>query len=587
MNKSQHKLVELLLLDQHDRWARGQSTLVESYLKRHPALEAHEDGILDLIYNEIFLRERRGDAPQLEEYLRRFPRLAQQLQMQFAVHEAIKPSDVLPALDDRDHSIPHQNAALAIPGYEILGELGRGSMGVVYKARQISLQRLVALKVLPAGNHTERQTVARFRAEAAAVAQLQHPHIVQVYEVGEVEGRPFFSLELVEGGNLAQYLAGTPQPEPLAAQLVETLARAMHTAHQRGIIHRDLKPANILLSAERGARGAELFALAVPKITDFGLAKRLQCDLSQTQAGTILGTAGYMAPEQARGQARQVGPATDVYGLGAILYEMLTGRRPFQAETVVATLLQGATQEPKPPSHWQSKVARDLEAICVQCLRRHPRDRYPTAEALADDLRRFLDGKPVQARPPGLGERMLKWVRRQPTVAALMGVSGAAILALGIGGWMYAGQRHQERERDEQHAAQLQKERDAFQTAQLHQERQLQEQRRAAAEQDAIRRATFIGTVQEIQTGTVIVDLHDPLRDARTGTLKPFQVGPETKWRLLSRPRLQDGQTTSMAALRIGDYVVIDAAGTNYAAAQKVVIHRPAPKAKKKTAKAT
>jgi WD40 repeat protein len=286
----------------------------------------------------------------------------------------------------------------------------------VYKARQTRLHRLVALKMILAGSHAGPEELARFRREAAAVARLQHPHIVQIYAVGEAEGRPYFALEFLEGGSLADKLDGTPLPSGPAAQLVETLARAMQAAHQRGIVHRDLKPANVLLSAD-----------GTPKIADFGLAKQLQGEPgasapgSPTQSGAIMGTPSYMAPEQAQGQSKQIGPAADVYALGAILYELLTGRPPFKAPTPLDTMLQVLGAEPVPPSRFQ-KVPRDLETICLRCLQKEPRKRYASALDLADDLARFLEGEPIRARPVGWAERAVKWVRRRPTLAAAYGL---------------------------------------------------------------------------------------------------------------------------------------------------------------------
>ena len=235
----------------------------------------------------------------------------------------------------------------AIAGFEILGELGRGGMGVVYKARQIELKRLVALKMILAGSHAGHAQLARFRAEAEAVARLQHPNIVQIYEIGEQDGLPYFALEYMDGGSLDS-LGGTPLPPRQAAQLLETLARAIHYAHERGIIHRDLKPGNVLLTADA----------IVPKITDFGLAKQVESDAGQTKSGAVMGTPSYMAPEQAEGRIKEIGPRTDVYALGAILYELLTGRPPFRGASAVDTLLEVTTQDPLPPSRLQPKVPR-------------------------------------------------------------------------------------------------------------------------------------------------------------------------------------------------------------------------------------
>jgi WD40 repeat protein/tRNA A-37 threonylcarbamoyl transferase component Bud32 len=305
----------------------------------------------------------------------------------------------------------------AIPGYEIRGELGRGGMGVVYKARQVKLDRVVALKMILAGSHAGEMGLTRFRTEAEAVARLQHPGIVQIYEVGEHNGLPFFSLEFCPGGSLDKKLGGTPQPPREAAALVEKLAVAMEAAHQKGVIHRDLKPANVLL-AEDGT----------PKITDFGLAKKLDA-AGQTQTGAVMGTPSYMAPEQAGGSSKQVGPAADVYALGAILYECLTGHPPFKSAVPVDTVLQVLSEEPVPPSRLLPKCPRDLETICLKCLQKEPRKRYASAAGLAEDLRHFLAGEPIRARPVGAPERLWRWCRRNPLVA---GLTAATVLFVAV-----------------------------------------------------------------------------------------------------------------------------------------------------------
>jgi tetratricopeptide (TPR) repeat protein len=312
-----------------------------------------------------------------------------------------------------------------LPGYEVLGELGRGGMGVVYKARHLALNRLVALKMILAGVHAGPQQTARFRAEAEAVARLKHPNIVQVYEIGEHHGLPYLSLEFVDGGSLDRRLNGTPLPPRTAAELLEPLARAIHAAHTHGIVHRDLKPGNVLL--ERAESGPA--DLGIPKVADFGLAKDLGADV-QTATGNVVGTPSYMAPEQAEGRSRDIGPPADVHALGAILYETLTGRPPFKGATLVDTLEQVRTQEPVPPSRLQPKVPRDLETICLKCLRKEPARRYASAAALADDLRRFLDDRPILARPVGRVERLRRWCRRNPVVAGL----SAALLVAVLGG---------------------------------------------------------------------------------------------------------------------------------------------------------
>jgi WD40 repeat protein/serine/threonine protein kinase len=306
-----------------------------------------------------------------------------------------------------------------VPGYEILGELGRGGMGVVYKARQVKLNRPVALKMILAGSYAAPAQRDRFLAEARAVARLHHPNIVQIYEIGEHDGRPYFSLEFVEGGSLDRKLAGTPQPPREAANLVAILARAMQAAHETGIVHRDLKPANVLMTAQ-----------GTPKITDFGLAKDLEEQSGQTQTGAIMGTPSYMAPEQASGRVREIGPHSDVYALGVILYEMLTGRPPFKGTSVLDTLGLVRSVEAVPPSRLQPKIPRDLEIICLKCLEKEPRKRYGGASHLAEELDRFLRGEPIQARPVGSAERLWRWCRRHPLEAALV---AAVILSL-LGG---------------------------------------------------------------------------------------------------------------------------------------------------------
>jgi eukaryotic-like serine/threonine-protein kinase len=287
------------------------------------------------------------------------------------------------------------------PGYEVLSVLGRGAMGVVYKARQTGLDRFVALKVLPQGGQSDKESLQRFRTEARATAQLHHPNIVQIFDIGEQDALPYFSLEFVDGGSLAQKLRGQPQPPRQAVVMVETLARAIAVAHERGIVHRDLKPANVLLTAA-----------GQPKITDFGLAKLLGEQNRYTIHGAILGTPSYMAPEQARGNMKGICPATDVFSLGAILYEMLTGRPPFQGATIFDTMQQLMHDRPRPPRAFRPELPRDLERVTLKCLEKSPADRYPLASDMADDLRRFLSGQDVLARPMGIIQRSLGWVQR-------------------------------------------------------------------------------------------------------------------------------------------------------------------------------
>ncbi len=328
-------------------------------------------------------------------------------------------------------------------------------MGVVYHARQASLGREVALKIILAGAHAGWSERSRFRVEAETAARLKHPHIVPIYEIGEQGQLPYLALEFVEGGSLAQTMAVRPLAPVQAAEMAETLARAMDYVHKHGVVHRDLKPANVLLTAD-----------GIPKITDFGLAKWLDAPSGQqTQSGAVLGTPSYMAPEQAQGHSGLVGPATDVYALGAILYEMVTGRPPFLAATSQETVQQLLTEEPLPPSRLQPKVPRDLETICLKCLQKEPARRYGGAGALADDLRRFLDQKPIRARPTPAWERVGKWMRRRPAIAVLIGVSVTAAVALVAMGLAYNERLRRERanadaQRDAARAAQARAEAD-------------------------------------------------------------------------------------------------------------------------------
>jgi serine/threonine protein kinase len=313
-------------------------------------------------------------------------------------------------------------SGIAPPGYEILGELGRGGMGVVYKARQVGLNRLVALKMILAGGYAGEAELARFKTEGEAIARLRHANIVAVHEAGEHDGKPFFSLEFCEGGSLDRKLNGVPLPPREAAKLVQTLAVAMQAAHEANLIHRDLKPANVLLTPE-----------GTPKITDFGLAKKLG-EQGRTQTGAVMGTPSYMAPEQAQGH-KDVGPPADVYALGAILYECLTGRPPFRAATSLDTILQVVSEEPVPPRVLQKRLPRDLERVVLKCLAKKPGDRFTSARELAADLERFQQGEPVQARRPGMLTRFRYWVRHPKRIpdAGLIHLLVCLLFALHLG----------------------------------------------------------------------------------------------------------------------------------------------------------
>jgi serine/threonine-protein kinase len=324
------------------------------------------------------------------------------------------------AVSEAYQNVPVAAAPTILPrvvaGYEILGVLGRGAFGVVYKARQPGLKRVVALKMILGGGHADERELARFRAEAEAIARLQHPNIVQVYEVGEDDGQPFFSLEYVDGTSLKEKIAGTLLPPRECALLTRTLAEAMAHAHKHSIVHRDIKPANVLLTSDN-----------VPKIGDFGLARRLEEDSGQTRTGSAVGTPSYMAPEQAEGRSREAGPLADVYSLGAVLYELLAGRAPFRGANILQTLEQVRLREPVAPTQLQPGVPRDLETICLKCLQKDPARRYTGADDLAEDLRRYLTGEPIKARPVSLPERAWRWCKRNPWVA---GPIAAAVLAL-------------------------------------------------------------------------------------------------------------------------------------------------------------
>jgi WD40 repeat protein/predicted Ser/Thr protein kinase len=408
-------------------WRAGGRPRIEDYLDEGPP--AIRSALLqELLAAELEWRLRRGEQPVPGEYLERFAEHSTVIgrvfdDLGFTHKSATDPLGS--ACDDSTATLPRRGRACeatgsglpAIPGYEVLEELGRGGMGLVYKARELGLNRVVALKMILAGAHASPEARLRFKNEAEVVARLRHPNIVQVFGLGDHEGRPYVELEYIEGGNLARALDGTPRPAAAAAEFVEVLARAVQAAHSRGIIHRDLKPAKVLLTSDRE-----------PKIADFGLAKAVDYGSDLTGTNVILGSPSYMAPEQAGGEARSSGPAADVCALGAMFYELLTGRPPFKAASVLATLEQVRTTEPVAPSRLQPGLPRDAETICLKCLRKDPAHRYLSALELADDLRRWLDGEPVVARPVGATGRIWRWCRRKPIPAAL----AAAVAALSL-----------------------------------------------------------------------------------------------------------------------------------------------------------
>jgi serine/threonine protein kinase/lipoprotein NlpI len=403
---------------------------------------AGRDELLDAVVVAYLEELEKGHAPEVQKWLARYPELANELAdflvdqhkvhrwtglLREAARSVAEPiMDLTPTVDERMLEATPSHRVRLLGDYMLLAEIARGGMGIVYRARQMSLDRLVAVKMILAGQLASMADVQRFQTEAVAAARLEHPHIVPIYEVGEHDGQHFYSMKLMEGGNLADQLTELNERPRAAAALVSKIAQAVHHAHQHGILHRDLKPGNVLLDSA-----------GEPHVSDFGLAKHLS-DLHQSSV--VVGTPSYMAPEQASGQ-QGLTTASDVYSLGAILYAMLTGRPPFRAENRQATLHQLAEQTPARPRTLNARVDRELETICLKCLDKSPAQRYHSAQALANDLERYLADEPIEARPTSLWARGLKWARRRPAVAALLAVSVAAILSLGTSYLQYQDQR--------------------------------------------------------------------------------------------------------------------------------------------------
>jgi WD40 repeat protein/tRNA A-37 threonylcarbamoyl transferase component Bud32 len=412
-------------------WKTGQRPRIEDYLaEADPALRPAL--LEELLRVELELRRRAGEDPTAEEYRGRFPERTATVDAVFAsVASGSAGTEPTTAhREGRADSAPAQEAGTRVRyfgDYELIRELGRGGMGVVYKARQISLNRLVALKMIRSAALASADEQRRFQNEAEAIALLDHPHIVPILEVGCHEGQRYFSMKLIGGPSLDNKLADFSADPRASARLLKTAAEAVHHAHQRGILHRDLKPANIVLD-DRGE----------PFVTDFGLAKRVEGDSELTHSGAILGTPAYVAPEQASGRRGAVTTASDVYGLGAILYATLTGRAPFGGESAEETLAQVRESLPTPPTRLRPQVPRDLEVICLKCLEKDPAQRYAFAHQLADDLGRYLRGEPIQARSVGKVQRTLMWCRRNPWLAGALGSTAAVLLALVVVLWLYA-----------------------------------------------------------------------------------------------------------------------------------------------------
>lgn len=379
-NPSSDEALFSLLNDYVDRLHAGEPVDRDRLRREHPELDSALD-CLDVL--DSFVREVPDDP------------IAREI------------SDGAAATDDDELS---DAARRQFGPYELLEEIGRGGMGIVYKARQTALDRTVAVKMILASHVESTEHLRRFQAEAKAAARLQHPNIVHIHEVGQLHGRHFFAMELIDGVSLAQRLAQGPMDTPEIVRLVAATARAIAELHRHGIVHRDLKPSNILLDAE-----------GHPHVTDFGLAKIFESDATRTATGVIAGTPSYMSPEQAAGHNELVGPASDVYSLGAILYELLTGRPPFREPTPVETVLHVLSREPELPRRFNSKVPRALEQVCLKCLAKSPEARYGSADDLADDLDRFARGEPLAAKMPGWTERVRRWTRRKPALASRLG----------------------------------------------------------------------------------------------------------------------------------------------------------------------
>jgi WD40 repeat protein len=422
------RLVDDLCARFEDDWKKGERPRIEDY--QPEVREAVWPALFrELLALEVVYRVRQGEQPRLEDYRARFPQFEEQLApllVELLAEQAsvVARKSLLPATVPEAASSPSAwTYAPSIPGYDILSEVGKGGQGVVYKAWHQGLKRHVVLKMIRPDRSLSEAEQKRFETDANTISQFQNPHIVQIHDIGKwkpegsEQSLPYFVLEFCPGGSLARKLAATPQQPTEAAKIVETLARAVQVAHDKNIIHRDLKPANVLIDADGRL-----------KITDFGLAKKLD-DAGQSYSGAIFGSPPYMAPEQATGRTREVGKAADVYALGAILYECLTGRPPFKGASDLDTLFQVVHDDPVPPSGLQPKVPRDLETVCLTCLHKERARRYGSAAELADDLGRFLCGEPILGRRAAAWERAARWVRRHPSRAALTAVGAVAVLA--------------------------------------------------------------------------------------------------------------------------------------------------------------
>jgi serine/threonine protein kinase/WD40 repeat protein len=453
---SNAKIDTVDLLEQQElEWRRGNREFVEQFIAKYPSTRDKPERLLDLIHNEISLRKESGELPELSEYLRRFPHISEALRIQWEVNRLLLSGDA----DDSEQVTNPVVSLHRIGRYEILSMLGQGGVGVVYKAWDPVLKRIVALKLLKSGQHASSQELARFRIEAEAVARMSHECIVRVYDVAEVNGEPYIAMEYCSGGNLADRLRRTPLTVRAAAEIIRRVALGVSAAHQMQIIHRDLKPANVFLQPLDAAHSdldlddtqreeieislrsvpvtVEMsgvhhgdVARITPKVSDFGLAKLLDIDDGQTRSGTILGTPAYMAPEQTYGNEQQIGPAVDVYAVGAMLYECLAGRPPFGGSTIVETLEQVRSREPVPLRKIQPGVPADLETITLKCLQKEPGNRYASMQLVVDELGRYLKDEPIIARPVSRTERCVRWCRRNPGLAALSSFAAVLVCCL-------------------------------------------------------------------------------------------------------------------------------------------------------------
>ncbi|HXY35924.1 MAG TPA: WD40 repeat domain-containing serine/threonine protein kinase, partial [Planctomycetaceae bacterium] len=454
--------------EQSQRWQRGERALAETFVSRQPSLLSDSKLLVELVVAEFQLRKDLGEDPSIEEYLRRFPPLASQLRQLLEECESSNrqpPANPHPTESTADPASDRNDAAKAVTvradfaaeptvdgshlvgqrfgDYVILQAIARGGMGIVYKARQVSLNRIVALKMILAGQMASGKEIERFQAEAEAAATLDHPNIVPIFEVGNREGQHYFAMGYVDGPSLAMKLRDGCWAPHDAAALLRQIAEAVQYAHAHGIIHRDLKPHNILLTSD-----------GQPRITDFGLAKRLEGASELTASGQILGTPNYMPPEQARGKTREVGPLSDVYALGGILYALLTGQPPFVGETPFEVVTAVIEREPISPRQLNPRVDRDLETVTLKCLDKDPAKRYSSARELSDDLGRFLRREPINARPIGSFERSWRWCRRKPVVASLVSAVVLTLMAGSIVSTLFGIQAYRQADKADREAAQ-------------------------------------------------------------------------------------------------------------------------------------